>query len=48
MQQLNHNIIVKNGLGMLVEQAKIAFEQLFNKTPDTNIVIKKLNGSGYK
>ena len=48
MQQLNHNIIVKNGLGMLVEQAKVAFEQLFNKTPDTNIVIKKLNGSGYK
>lgn len=42
MQKLNPNIKPINGIGMLVEQAKIAFEQLFNKTPDTIPVITNL------
>lgn len=42
VQHLNSNIILKNGLGMLVEQAAVAFTKLFNKTPDTLKVINQL------
>ncbi len=42
MQQLSSHAILKNGLGMLVEQAAVAFVKLFNQTPNTSIVLNQL------
>ena len=42
MKKLNNNVITQNGLGMLVEQASVAFYHLFDKTPNTLDVIKKI------
>ncbi|MFN8770845.1 MAG: hypothetical protein ACK5Z5_02535 [Neisseriaceae bacterium] len=42
MRKINPNIIIQNGLGMLVEQAKVAFIQLFNKNPNSKEVIDKI------
>lgn len=42
MKQINKTIYAVNGLGMLVEQAKVAFMTLFNKIPDSETVISHL------
>lgn len=39
MLQINPRIITKNGLGMLVEQAAVAFTELFKLKPNTQVVI---------
>ena len=47
MQNLNSNIRVYNGLGMLVEQAKVAFIKLFAQTPNSKAVFESLFKMGY-
>lgn len=47
MQQLNPTIYTRTGLGMLVEQAKIAFTTLFKYKPDTASVLRKLAIMGH-
>lgn len=42
MKQGNSNIITINGIGMLIQQAKVAFEKVFNQTPDVSPVYKFL------
>lgn len=42
MKELNPQVITINGLGMLVEQAKVTFMTLFNQIPDTIKVINTL------
>jgi shikimate dehydrogenase len=48
MKKLNTSVNCYNGLGMLVEQAKIAFMTLFNYIPDTAMVLRELAAKGYK
>ncbi len=48
MKKQNATINCYNGLGMLVEQAKIAFMTLFDHTPDTARVLRDLVLKGYK
>lgn len=48
MRELNPTISGYNGLGMLVEQAKIAFMILFKYEPDTALVLRQLDIMGYK
>lgn len=43
MKTLNPNIQIYSGIGMLVEQAKVAFEQLFNLTPDVHSVLQQIS-----
>ena len=47
MHNLNANSTGCNGLGMLVEQAKVAFIKLFAKTPDTKETFRGLALLGY-
>lgn len=47
MQMINPNVLGCNGLGMLVEQAKVAFIQLFNHTPDIESTFAELSKNGY-
>ncbi len=42
MWQVNNNIQLYDGLGMLVEQAKVAFIKLFDNIPDTKVVINSI------
>ncbi len=42
MQNVNSNIRVYNGLGMLIEQAKVAFIKLFAQTPNSKVVFENL------
>lgn len=42
MQKANPKVITQDGLGMLVEQAKIAFNKLFNKNPDSKKIIHQI------
>lgn len=46
MSTLNANIHGCNGIGMLVEQAKVAFVKLFGKYPDTAKILEVLAASG--
>ncbi|MCC2626207.1 MAG: shikimate dehydrogenase [Burkholderiales bacterium] len=48
MKKQNTTVNCYNGLGMLVEQAKIAFMTLFDYIPDTAIVLRELAVMGYK
>lgn len=48
MKKQNANVNCYNGLGMLVEQAKVAFMTLFKYIPDTAIVLRELAVRGYK
>ncbi len=36
MQNINNNITTVNGIGMLIQQAKIAFIKVFNQTPNVD------------
>ena len=47
MKNINPNIIICNGIGMLVEQASVAFTKLFNETPDTKVVFEHFSKIGY-
>ena len=47
MQIRNQTIVRYNGLGMLVEQARVAFIKLFSKTPDQKLVFDELLKMGY-
>ena len=47
MNKLNPNSRRCNGLGMLVEQARVAFIKLFAKTPDTDATFRGLALLGY-
>lgn len=47
MEQVNPLSRGCNGLGMLVEQAKVAFVKLFAKQPNTDNVFKSLTKMGY-
>lgn len=42
MNNLNPHTVQQDGLGMMVEQAKIAFTQLFGKTPNSKKVINQI------
>lgn len=42
MKNINQTVEAVDGLGMLVEQAKVAFIRLFNKVPDSESVIANL------
>jgi shikimate dehydrogenase len=42
MQQLSSATTLRNGLGMLIEQAKVAFVKLFNKIPDSQSVFAQI------
>ncbi len=42
MKNINKTTMLYNGLGMLIEQAKATFTQLFNHIPNTKIVYKDL------
>jgi shikimate dehydrogenase len=48
MNQLNPTVYGYNGLGMLVEQATLAFTTLFNYEPDTALTLRQLAKLGYK
>jgi len=48
MKKQNTNISGYNGLGMLVETAKVAFTALFQHIPDTAMVLRELAAIGYK
>lgn len=43
VKSLNLNVLVVSGMGMLVEQAEVVFNKLFNYNPNTLDVIKKLS-----
>lgn len=47
MKNVNPNIRICSGLGMLIEQACEAFIRLFNQTPDTIEVFKHFSKNGY-
>lgn len=47
MYKINQNVLGINGLGMLVEQARVAFFRLFNQNPDTRLVINKLKNNQF-
>lgn len=42
MKDLNQSIKLHNGLGMLIEQAKVAFVKLFNLSPNTQVVFDQI------
>ncbi len=48
MQKLNQNVISTNGIGMLIQQAQVAFKMVFNFTPVTDdlylLLQDKFNG----
>lgn len=43
VKNLNAKVEVHSGIGMLVEQAKVAFEKLFNLTPNVSKVIQQIS-----
>ncbi len=47
MLNVNPNIRVYNGLGMLVEQARVAFIKLFTQAPNSKVVFENLFKMGY-
>lgn len=49
LNKLKHqNIRVAKGLGMLIEQARLGYTELFNKiAPSTDLILKNLNSLGY-
>jgi shikimate dehydrogenase len=47
MLKVNSQITCQNGLGMLVEQAAIAFSKLFNSAVNTQVVIDFICQNGY-
>ncbi len=47
MNKVNQDIYCYSGLGMLVEQAKVAFINLFKVVPDTKLVLQSLSEMGY-
>lgn len=47
MRAINPTVILSNGLGMLIEQAQVAFNVLFAKAPDTSKTLADFKSMGY-